>query len=626
MIAVTTISAQTCADLYGQCGGSGWTGPSCCVSGSVCTSYGAYYSQCQIASSVATSTTTPTTFASTIPPTKTTTTTATTAKVTTGATTTTTTTAKVTTGATTTTKTTPAPTTTSATATTPTTTTTTTVTTKSTTTTATTTTTITTTSAEITPQTSSTSCAGGYLQCGGSGWTGATCCIAGYTCAPQGTNLYYYQCIPSSLVTASTTTATGPTTSAIPPQTGVFSTTTTLGFATRTQGQYPSPSSNPCGAWELTSDNVCVPRYCSNNNESTDCSGCGGDNSTLCVSPISETAKSGDIYNVTITVVEEGWWHYSRSTHYGNTPAGACGFGLYGLCSSAVNLTAANLEDTCGPFCAAYPDLCKDPSGTTLRGNYAAPNGNYYTQFKSYLGDNAGNDLDNYLSCGECFELILTKADGTDYAIGETGYTPPITFEISDSCPCAPNAKWCCGPGSDHCGEVSDFKYGCPLPEGSWHFDLGDFAMARLQSGSPTGDIVAGVIPTRYQRVPCPNPGNVYMWLHSGAGPYYMQLAIVNTFGNGAVVTVEISSNLGVTWIPLIQDAGHDINRPQERYGAWIYQAAPQAAALTLPLAVRVTSGAGEQFVNTNAITSFSAPSNLDPTNYFIDLGFQFTK
>jgi hypothetical protein len=53
-------------------------------------------------------------------------------------------------------------------------------------------------------------------------------------------------------------------------------------------------------------------------------------------------------------------------------------------------------------------------------------------------------DLDNYLSCGECFELIQTKADGTDYAIGEAGYTPPILLEIVDSCPCNANPKWCC--------------------------------------------------------------------------------------------------------------------------------------------------------------------------------------
>lgn len=36
----------TCSSLYGQCGGTGWTGATCCESGSVCTFGNAYYSQC----------------------------------------------------------------------------------------------------------------------------------------------------------------------------------------------------------------------------------------------------------------------------------------------------------------------------------------------------------------------------------------------------------------------------------------------------------------------------------------------------------------------------------------------------------------------------------------------------
>ena len=31
---------------WGQCGGIGWTGPTTCVSGTVCTVINAYYSQC----------------------------------------------------------------------------------------------------------------------------------------------------------------------------------------------------------------------------------------------------------------------------------------------------------------------------------------------------------------------------------------------------------------------------------------------------------------------------------------------------------------------------------------------------------------------------------------------------
>lgn len=40
------------------------------------------------------------------------------------------------------------------------------------------------------------------------------------------------------------------------------------------------------------------------------------------------------------------------------------------------------LGTTCDAFCTAYPLLCKDPAGTTLRGNFAAPNGDYYTQVR----------------------------------------------------------------------------------------------------------------------------------------------------------------------------------------------------------------------------------------------------
>jgi len=37
--------------------------------------------------------------------------------------------------------------------------------------------------------------ASAYAQCGGSGWTGSTTCVAGYTC--KATNTYYSQCVPS---------------------------------------------------------------------------------------------------------------------------------------------------------------------------------------------------------------------------------------------------------------------------------------------------------------------------------------------------------------------------------------------------------------------------------------------
>ncbi|KAJ1566445.1 hypothetical protein HK096_001432 [Nowakowskiella sp. JEL0078] len=37
---------QTCQALYAQCGGIGWTGSTCCVSGSFCSVLNPYYFQC----------------------------------------------------------------------------------------------------------------------------------------------------------------------------------------------------------------------------------------------------------------------------------------------------------------------------------------------------------------------------------------------------------------------------------------------------------------------------------------------------------------------------------------------------------------------------------------------------
>jgi hypothetical protein len=38
--------AVSCSAVYGQCGGQGWTGATCCATGSTCTYNNAYYSQC----------------------------------------------------------------------------------------------------------------------------------------------------------------------------------------------------------------------------------------------------------------------------------------------------------------------------------------------------------------------------------------------------------------------------------------------------------------------------------------------------------------------------------------------------------------------------------------------------
>ena len=46
LIFSNSISAQTCSLLWQQCGGQGWTGPTCCVAGSYCSKQDNWYSQC----------------------------------------------------------------------------------------------------------------------------------------------------------------------------------------------------------------------------------------------------------------------------------------------------------------------------------------------------------------------------------------------------------------------------------------------------------------------------------------------------------------------------------------------------------------------------------------------------
>jgi hypothetical protein len=142
------------------------------------------------------------------------------------------------------------------------------------------------------------------------------------------------------------------------------------------------------------------------------------------------------------------WYHVpilltflQRSTNFGLTSGGACGFGLYGLCtqgSADSSWIDPWLGSTCTAFCTAYGLLCQDPTTTsmTLRGNFAAPNGVYYTQVSinanfspdielrtNYFWPSLPGDLDNFLSCGECFELIQTMPNGTEYSVGQEGYT-----------------------------------------------------------------------------------------------------------------------------------------------------------------------------------------------------------
>ncbi|KAH6682523.1 expansin module family protein [Halenospora varia] len=454
-------------------------------------------------------------------------------------------------------------------------------------------------------------CGIAWAQCGGAEFTGSKCCESGYSCVLMSD--YYSQCQPNK---APTGTESG--VGAAPTFSGPLIYTTSLPTAVttrvHTQAAYPSPSNGACGSWSLT-DNVCCPTYCANDNRSESCS---TSSSCTCTSPPSAMCKSGAMYPEVHSVTKSEPWHFSRSTHFGLTSGGACGFGLYGLCtkgSTTASWTDSWLGSTCTAFCTAYPALCKDPAGMTLRGNFAAPNGDYYTQFWPSLP----GDLDNYLSCGECMQVIRTKPDGTDYVSGETGYTDPIVLEVVDSCPCNANSKWCCGPGADHCGEI-DFKYGCPLPSDSIHLDLSDIAMGRLQGN---GSMTDGVIPTRYKRVPCPKPGNVYIWLRDGGGPYYFALTVVNTAGVGSVTNVEIQVYGTSGWTSMVHDPNYSQSRPQERYGSWVM---PKGAGpFALPIAVRITSPTGEQLVAMKGISSFTPPAGAPAGFYYIDLGVQFS-
>jgi chitodextrinase len=391
---------------------------------------------------------------------------------------------------------------------------------------------------------------------------------------------------------------------------------------------YPTADPSSCGGWRLV-DNVCVAQYCSDDLRSESCAPCGGNTSSKCVAVSSKAGVSGKWPEVrSLTPADD--WHYSRSTHFGLTNGGACAFGYYGLCTGKMNFTDPKLAANCAAFCKNYPSLCADPDGTTLRGNFAAPQGNYYTQFWPSLP----GDRDNYLSCGECFELVRTHKDGTNYVPGETGYFPSVVLQILDSCPCSANSKWCCGSGRDHCAEVSDFKYGCPIPPippvmgehdpvkgESIHLDLSDIAMARLQTGDANGNMIDGVIPIQYRRVSCPVVGNIHIWLKSGAGNYWFSLSVVNVSKFGSITLVEAKDAAG-NWIPMNRDQNYTSSRPQERYGVWVVKQG--SGPYDMPLTLRFTDPSGKQLVATDAIKSFTAPTGVDPEIYYIDTGVQF--
>jgi hypothetical protein len=407
------------------------------------------------------------------------------------------------------------------------------------------------------------------------------------------------------------------------------------GASSREQPAYPDidETAAGCGDWALV-DNVCCAQYCASNPKSENCDECAG--TSDCVPVNSKGCISGK-WPEQRCVTDDEPWHYSRSTHYGLTNGGACAFGYYGLCTTSDKFTYTDPVQAakCDAFCKAYPDLCADPEAITLRGNFAAPQGNYYSQFWPSLP----GDRDNYLSCGECFEILRTKPDGSEYQPGEAGYTRSVILQITDSCPCSANSKWCCGSGRDHCAEVKsdtlDFAYGCPLPPGdleadhdpqpdeSIHLDLSDIAMSRLQSGDPNLGMVDGVIATKYRRVPCPVVGNIYVWLLTGASEYYFALSAVNAGGPGSIVGIDAKLASG-EWSAMKRDSNYTSARPQERYGTWVVP--PGAGPFALPMALRFTSPSGEVVEAPEAIQSWTPTDpSQDVEMYYVDTGVQFS-
>ena len=175
-----------------------------------------------------------------------------------------------------------------------------------------------------------------------------------------------------------------------------------------------------------------------------------------------------------------------------------------------------------------------------------------------------------------------------------------------------------------------NFAYGCPLPPGnlpadhdpqtneSIHFDLGDVAMARLQSGDATKSPVDGVIPTKYKRVPCPVVGNIYVQLKD-AGDYYFSLSVVNAADLGSIVKVEAQLQTG-QWARLVHDTHYSSSRLQERTGQWVVKQGD--GPFQLPLSLRFTDPSGRALTANGVIKAW--PTTGPSVDFFIDTGVQF--
>lgn len=95
-----------------------------------------------------------------------------------------------------------------------------------------------------------------YGQCGGINWTGATCCVSGWTCQYQ--NDFYYQCVQSTATstTSSSAQATTTTTSSKTSSTTTAKTSTTAAASTSKVAAY-----GQCGGYGYSGSTTCVSGY-----------------------------------------------------------------------------------------------------------------------------------------------------------------------------------------------------------------------------------------------------------------------------------------------------------------------------------------------------------------------------
>ncbi|GAA6013517.1 hypothetical protein JCM10207_008877 [Rhodosporidiobolus poonsookiae] len=237
-------AATSCTNsFYSQCGGIGFSGSTCCPSGSGCVAAGDYYSACIPGASSSVSTTAA---ASTTSSSTTSTRTSTSSQTTQPASSSQTTSSRSSSSSSS-----PSPSSSSSSSSSTrsiTTTSSSTTTTSSRTTTTSTTTTTTKTTTTTTSASPSATCASSrqWAQCGGSGYSGATCCPSGYYCSYS--NAWYSQCIPgsdtSSTATTTTTTSSRSSSSSSSSSPSSFSTVTRSASTTSSASSAPSASAS----------------------------------------------------------------------------------------------------------------------------------------------------------------------------------------------------------------------------------------------------------------------------------------------------------------------------------------------------------------------------------------------